>query len=69
MLSLPHLGNMMAVAAALPDILQLLHKWRKQYGDIFTIRLGSKYMVVISSYKVHFYMHFIQQMHDPIQIV
>ena len=69
MLSLPQLGNMIAVAAALPDILQLLQKWRKQHGDIFTIRMGSKYMVVISSYKVHDYMHIIQQMQDPVQIV
>ena len=61
MLSLPQLGNMIAVAAALPDILQLLQKWRKQHGDIFTIRMGSKYMVVICSYKVHDYVPLIQQ--------
>ena len=29
-----------------------MQTWHKQYGDVFTIRMGSKYMVVICSDKV-----------------
>ena len=46
------MGNMLAVAAALPYILRQMQTWHKQYGDVFTINMGSKYMVVIFSYKV-----------------
>ena len=46
------MGNMLAVAAALPYILRQMQTWHKQYGDVFTINMGSKYMVVICSYKV-----------------
>ena len=49
---------MLAVRSALPNLLEQMHEWRKQHGDIFTLRLGSKLMVVISSYKVK-YMVFI----------
>ena len=45
---------MLAVRAALPNLLEQMHEWRKQHGDIFTLRLGSKLMVVISSYKVKY---------------
>ena len=45
---------MLAVRAALPNLLEQMHEWRKQHGDIFTLRLGSKLMVVISSYKVNY---------------
>ena len=45
---------MLAVRAALPNLLEQMHKWRKEHGDIFTLRLGNKLMVVISSYKVNY---------------
>ena len=45
---------MLAVRAALPNLLDQMHEWRKEHGDIFTLKLGGKLMVVISSYKVKY---------------
>ena len=46
------MGNLLTLAAAAPDILGQLERWRQQYGDVFTLRLGNKYVIVICSYKV-----------------
>ena len=42
----------MLTLAASSDMLGQLQKWRKQYGDIFSLRLGNRYAIVISSYEV-----------------
>ena len=42
----------MLTLAASSDMLCQLQKWRKQYGDIFSLRLGNRYAIVISSYEV-----------------
>nr|KAG5686870.1 hypothetical protein BaRGS_015548 [Batillaria attramentaria] len=39
---LPLVGNMLSFLKAGPRILELLHEWHVQYGDVFTITMGDK---------------------------
>ncbi|KAK7092781.1 cytochrome P450 2J4-like [Littorina saxatilis] len=51
-MGLPLIGNLLQLRAAGSNQLELLKKWRQQYGDVFAIRLGSKNLVFISDYKI-----------------
>ncbi|KAI6187499.1 Cytochrome P450 33C9 [Aphelenchoides besseyi] len=48
---LPFLGNVIQLHAYGGDVEQLLIKWRKTYGDCYTIWIGEKPFVMINGYK------------------
>ena len=45
---LPIAGNMYAVE---PDMRKFLRKYRKKYGDIYSLYLGTKLVIVIAGYE------------------
>ncbi|KAL3884088.1 hypothetical protein ACJMK2_030310 [Sinanodonta woodiana] len=48
--SVPLLGNIPQLAGKIP--LLLFRKWRKQYGDVFSVYMGSQLLVVLNGYKI-----------------